>query len=109
MSTNPSEAQDLFQAIQRLRIASDALKFLADNVSETLMEASSALAEAKRSIEQVRAPRRIMQVCGVEGGDVCALTTDGALWRLHRFKDLDVWDQMDDLPEEAPTSKEVES
>jgi hypothetical protein len=40
-----------------------------------------------------------MQVTGAEGGDILALTADGALWRLHQFKDMDVWDQVDPLPE----------
>jgi hypothetical protein len=88
---------------ERLRIASDALKFLADNVAETMEEATTALAEAKEALGAVRAKRRIMQVTGTtEGGDTLALTTDGSLWRLHTFKDLEIWSPVDPLPEGSP-------
>jgi hypothetical protein len=99
MNTNP----DIAAAVKRLRIASDALKFLAENVQETMQEATEALAEAKEALESVRAKRRIMQVTGA-ADDVLALTTDGVLWRLHTFKDLEIWSPVDPLPEEPPVA-----
>jgi hypothetical protein len=95
-TTNP----DLAAAVERLRIAADALRFLSEIQAETMREATEALAEAKEAVGALRAPRRVVQVTGAEAdGDVVALTADGELWRLHTFKDMDVWDQVDPLPE----------
>jgi hypothetical protein len=44
-----------------------------------------------------------MQVTGAtDGGDIVALTADGELWRLHTFKDMDVWDQLEQPPGASP-------
>jgi hypothetical protein len=96
-------------AVKRLRLADDALRFLSEIQAETLKEAGEALVAAREALEAVRAKRRIMQVTGTtEAGDILALTTDGEVWRLHRFKDLDCWDQHDPLPEAPPGATPVD-
>jgi hypothetical protein len=124
-TTNP----ELEAAVKRLRLADDALRFLSEIQKETMEElteakrslearrriiqvageeAREALLEAKRALEAVQAPRRIMQVTGLAEGDILALTTDGEVWRLHFFKDLHVWDQVDPLPGSPVTATRAE-
>jgi hypothetical protein len=98
MSTNP----ELEAAVKRLRLADDALRFLSEIQAETMKEAAEALAEAREALEAVRAKRKILQVTGAAEGDILALTTDGEVWRLHTYKDLEIWSPVDPLPEEPP-------
>jgi hypothetical protein len=126
MNANP----DIAAAAERLRIADDSLRFLSEMMEEAgeafteakrsletrrrivkvaCEESREALLEAKRALEAVRAPRRILQVTGLaEGGDIIALTTDGEVWRLHFFKDLHVWNQVDPLPGSPVTATRAE-
>jgi H+/gluconate symporter-like permease len=97
--TKTMNTNELQAAVERLRLAADALRFLSSNIDETMAEASAALAAAQEAIESVRAPPRITQVAAGEGGELFALANDGSLWQHHRVRDLDMWDQLS-LPSE---------